>query len=88
MVPKLTASCLTSTQLINTFPPIICVGHFRIHEFYPPPIPIIFANISCRAYYWSDKKNLKHMIYSYSIGLHFLFYENFCQMKGFEDMDN
>ena len=28
----------------------------------PPPTPIIFANISCRAYYWSDKRSHKILI--------------------------
>ena len=57
----------------------------------PPPCPTssFLANISCRAYYWSNKKI--HIIYSYSKELHFSFYlsdEGFRRYGRLKYLDN
>lgn len=60
-------------------------GHFGIHEFWTHPHH--FCKYSLPGVLLVCRKKSENMNYSYSKGLHFLFYEPFCQIKGLEDTD-
>ena len=64
---------------------IFQLGHFGIYEFWTHPHHFCKYSLPGVLLVW--RKKSENMNYSYSKGLHFLFYEHFCQMKGLEDTD-